>query len=156
MPSQERNIQLSNSVFISKGVIVQLYIYYTCIKTLVETCKTCTVTFPEEITECLSSKVISITFLLQQNNTMKFIHRALFVVFALILFHLLICSPLSLHCWRNTHPRVRNQPRRLLGSFVSISSNLNKLSGAIQDPKKAVEPSLRKAPPSDSNPTQNK
>ncbi|KAG4113359.1 hypothetical protein ERO13_D13G218800v2 [Gossypium hirsutum] len=84
---------------------------------------------------------------------MKFIHRALFAVFALILFNLLICSPLSLHCWRNTHPRVRNQPRRLLGSFASISANLNKLSEAIQDP---AETSLRKAPPSDSNPNQNK
>ncbi|XP_021278160.1 uncharacterized protein LOC110412063 [Herrania umbratica] len=86
---------------------------------------------------------------------MKSIHRALFAAFALLLFHLLICSPLSLHCWSNTHSRVRNQPRRLLGSFASISANLNKLSRAIQDPKKAVETSLRKAPPSASNPTQN-
>lgn len=126
-------------------------------KTLEEpTCNTCTVTFPEGICECLSAKVISVTFLLQLNNTMKSIHRALFAVFALLLFHLLICSPLSLHCCSNTHPRVRNQPRRLLGSFASISANLNKLSRAIQDPKKAVEASLRKAPPSASNPTQNK
>ncbi|GMI84170.1 hypothetical protein HRI_002086300 [Hibiscus trionum] len=84
---------------------------------------------------------------------MKFIHRALFVVVALILFNLLICSPLSLHCWRNTHPRVRNQPRRLLGSFASFSANLDKLSEAIQDP---LETSLRNAPPSASNPNQNK
>ncbi|MBA0736528.1 hypothetical protein Gogos_010071, partial [Gossypium gossypioides] len=56
-----------------------------------------------------------------------------------------------------THiPRVRYQPRRLLGSLASVSANLNKLSGAIQDPNKAVGTSLRKAPPSASNPTQNK
>ncbi|TYH57528.1 hypothetical protein ES332_D08G096100v1 [Gossypium tomentosum] len=90
-------------------------------------------------------------------NTMKLIHRAFFLVFALIVSHLLICSPLSFHCWKDTHiPRVKYQPRRLLGSLASVSANLNKLSGAIQDPNKAVGTSLRKAPPSASNPTQNK
>ncbi|KAK8545088.1 hypothetical protein V6N13_066397 [Hibiscus sabdariffa] len=84
---------------------------------------------------------------------MNFIHRALFVVFALILFDLLACSPLSLYCWRNTHPRVRNKPRRLLDSFASVSANPDKLSEAIQDP---LETSLRNAPPSASNPNQNK
>ncbi|KAK8520555.1 hypothetical protein V6N12_004490 [Hibiscus sabdariffa] len=84
---------------------------------------------------------------------MKFIHRALFAVFALILFNLLICSPLSLHHWRNTQPGVRNQPRRLLGSFASVSANLSKLSEAIKDP---LETSLRKATPSAPNPNQNK
>ncbi|OMO63072.1 hypothetical protein CCACVL1_22500 [Corchorus capsularis] len=31
----------------------------------------------------------------------------------------------------------------------------SKLNGAMKEPKKAVEPSLRKAPPSVPNPTQN-
>ncbi|GMJ15552.1 hypothetical protein HRI_005224400 [Hibiscus trionum] len=84
---------------------------------------------------------------------MKFNHRALFAVFALILFNLLICSPLSFHRWGNAHPRDRNQPRRLLGSFASISANLSKLSETIKDP---LETSLRRAPPSAPNPNQNK
>ncbi|KAK8590931.1 hypothetical protein V6N13_031002 [Hibiscus sabdariffa] len=120
---------------------------------LAETCKICTVTFLEDISQCLRSKVISFAFLLQKKINMKSIHRALFAVFALILFNLLVCSPSSLHCWRNTHPIVRNQPRRLLGSFAAVSANLSKLSEAIKDP---LETSLRKAPPSAPNPNQNK
>ncbi|KAE8037038.1 hypothetical protein FH972_009664 [Carpinus fangiana] len=56
------------------------------------------------------------------------------------------------------HPRDnRNQPRRLLLSITSFSANYsNQLGEAMEDPKKSVETSLRKAPPSKSNPSQNK
>ncbi|KAH7554289.1 hypothetical protein JRO89_XS12G0155900 [Xanthoceras sorbifolium] len=54
----------------------------------------------------------------------------------------------------------RNQQllsRKLLFSMASISAGFNKLKAAIlKEPKKAVEPSLRKAPPSLANPIQNK
>ncbi|XP_057995620.1 octanoyltransferase LIP2, mitochondrial isoform X2 [Hevea brasiliensis] len=49
-----------------------------------------------------------------------------------------------------------NQPRRLLVSISSFSSNEGNLSGVIKDPQNALETSLRKAPPSLSNPSQNK
>ncbi|KAK2651301.1 hypothetical protein Ddye_018790 [Dipteronia dyeriana] len=56
--------------------------------------------------------------------------------------------------------RERNQQvvsRKMLLSMASISAGLNKLKAAIfKEPKKAVEPSLRKAPPSLANPIQNK
>jgi hypothetical protein len=56
------------------------------------------------------------------------------------------------------HPRDnRNQPRRLLLSITSFSANYsNQFGEAMEDPKKSVETSLRKAPPSKSNPSQNK
>lgn len=86
---------------------------------------------------------------------MNSIQKALAVLFALILIHLLICSPPSVLHDRNIL-KVRVQPRRLLGSFASFSANQNKLNGATQDLKKVVETDLRKAPPSVSNPGQNK
>ncbi|GLT27407.1 hypothetical protein SLA2020_482070 [Shorea laevis] len=86
---------------------------------------------------------------------MKSIQKALAAPFALILFHLFISTQPSVLCGR-TIPKIRMQPRRLLGSFASFSANQNKLSGATQDSKKAVETGLRKAPPSGSNPIQNK
>ncbi|GKV12567.1 hypothetical protein SLEP1_g23694 [Rubroshorea leprosula] len=86
---------------------------------------------------------------------MKSIQKALVALFTLILFRLLICLALSCHHDRNI-PQFRAQPRRLLGSFASFPANQNKSSGATQDPKKDMEAGLKKAPPSASNPTQNK
>ncbi|OAY30232.1 hypothetical protein MANES_14G015100v8 [Manihot esculenta] len=82
--------------------------------------------------------------------------RTLVVLFALILIHILMSSLLSLHHEREIHSDSRNQPRRLLVSVSLSSSNEANLNGAIKDPQKALETSLRKAPPSLSNPTQNK
>ena len=53
-------------------------------------------------------------------------------------------------------PKDRSQSRKLLVSTASVSTSVDKLNGAMKEPKKAVEPSLKKAPPSVPNPTQNK
>ncbi|KAJ0084573.1 hypothetical protein Patl1_29859 [Pistacia atlantica] len=86
---------------------------------------------------------------------MKAIHRALVTVFALILVFLLMFSLVSPDHEGHSHYRERNKPRRLLGSVTSLSANLNKLHKAVNDPQKAMETSLKKAPPSESNPSQN-
>ncbi|XXG50887.1 hypothetical protein AAC387_Pa02g4785 [Persea americana] len=88
---------------------------------------------------------------------MKASSKALAALSALMLLHLLICSPSSLPLER-TSLRGCNLPRRLLLSVVSsASTSLKNLPAArMKEPKKAVEASLRKAPPSVPNPTQNK
>ncbi|KAL7168902.1 hypothetical protein ACSBR2_034017 [Camellia fascicularis] len=68
-----------------------------------------------------------------------------------------MCSSLHFHNGKSLL-RERNQSRKLLSS-VTMSANLHKLSGgevATKEPKKAVDESLRKMPPSASNPSQNK
>ncbi|KAK9999761.1 hypothetical protein SO802_019364 [Lithocarpus litseifolius] len=67
-----------------------------------------------------------------------------------------MCSLLSLQYDLKICPKDRNQPRRLLVLVNSFSANSNKLDEAMEDAKKSVETSLRKAPPSNSNPIQNK
>ncbi|KAJ4971455.1 hypothetical protein NE237_004554 [Protea cynaroides] len=86
---------------------------------------------------------------------MKTSSKVLNSVFALIFIHLLMCSlVLSLHHERK-NPRERNHSRRLLLSAASVSTNLKKLNGNMKEPKKAVEASLPRVPPSTSNPIQN-
>ncbi|GKV25811.1 hypothetical protein SLEP1_g35198 [Rubroshorea leprosula] len=93
---------------------------------------------------------------------MKINYRNLAALFALILMQTLITSSNSLCFYREDvpllPPRERNFPRRLLGSMASFSTSGNTVTGAAaaKEPKKAVEPSLRKAPASVPNPTQNK
>ncbi|KAJ7005182.1 hypothetical protein NC653_009867 [Populus alba x Populus x berolinensis] len=77
---------------------------------------------------------------------MRNIHRAFLILFSLIVIHILMSSLLCLHHERKVQLLDRNQGRRLV----------NKSTGANKDPRKAAETSLRKAPPSFSNPTQNK
>lgn len=116
----------------------------------------CTATFLENITSyVLAPKTSLFSFSFQQNNSMRS-HRALVALFGLILMHFFMSSLLCLHHEIKIHPVDRNQPRRLLLSVSSLSSNINKYSGGTKDPQKAVGTSLRKAPPSLSNPTQNK
>ncbi|XVF07342.1 hypothetical protein REPUB_Repub06bG0130300 [Reevesia pubescens] len=82
--------------------------------------------------------------------------------YALILFHILIlmCSSLCL-CHGEVHPAgyQRNQISRKLLSSDHVASfptaQNNKLNGIMKEHKKAVVQSLRKAPTSVSNPTQN-
>ncbi|KAJ6387813.1 hypothetical protein OIU77_026391, partial [Salix suchowensis] len=65
----------------------------------------------------------------------------------------------SLLCLHHHERKVqlldRNQGRRLLVSVTSLSANANKSAGANKVTQKAAEASLKKAPPSLSNPTQN-
>ena len=72
--------------------------------------------------------------------------------------HLFVCSAaFDLHIRRDTIHRERSDlPRRLLASLTSISADLNKLRGAKKEHEESVETSVRKAPPSKSNPKQNK
>ncbi|XWS66429.1 hypothetical protein CRYUN_Cryun05aG0198700 [Craigia yunnanensis] len=66
-----------------------------------------------------------------------------------------MCSSFCL-CHGEVPPGERNQiSRKLLSSVASFPSGQSKLNGAMKEPKKAVEPSLRIAPPSVPNPTQN-
>ncbi|WRX25763.1 hypothetical protein QQP08_018250 [Theobroma cacao] len=66
-----------------------------------------------------------------------------------------MCSPLCL-CHGEVPPGERYQmSRKLLSAVALFPAGENKLNGAMKEPKKAVEPSLRKAPPSVPNPTQN-
>ncbi|KAL4339825.1 hypothetical protein GQ457_08G016650 [Hibiscus cannabinus] len=68
---------------------------------------------------------------------------------ALILLHILISVVVS----SGETNRVVNS-RKLLSSVASFAT-ANGKGAAVKEPKKAVEPSLRKAPPSVPNPTQN-
>ena len=56
------------------------------------------------------------------------------------------------------HYGGRSLSRRLLVSKTKaqISANVDKLSGSVMKPEKAVVNGLRNKPPSSSNPTQNK
>ncbi|KAG2686953.1 hypothetical protein I3760_09G030700 [Carya illinoinensis] len=78
-------------------------------------------------------------------------------LFALLLIEILMCSSLC-QCHESLPRSERSiqYSRKLLVSTASISTSQNKINGAMKEPKKAVEPSLRKAPPSVPNPTQNK
>ncbi|KAG2683322.1 hypothetical protein I3843_10G026400 [Carya illinoinensis] len=88
--------------------------------------------------------------------------RTLVALLAVILIEILVCCSLC-QC-HESYPRDHQrliQSRKLLLSTASVTVSTNdhdqnKLNGTMKDPKKAVGPSLRKAPPSVPNPTQNK
>ncbi|GMJ14829.1 hypothetical protein HRI_005152100 [Hibiscus trionum] len=72
---------------------------------------------------------------------------------ALILLHILICC-----CVGHGETNQMSISRKLLSSvasFATRNASASASASAVQEPKKAVEPSLRKAPPSVPNPTQN-
>ncbi|CAN1263427.1 Octanoyltransferase LIP2, mitochondrial [Linum perenne] len=75
---------------------------------------------------------------------------------ALLLVHLLLSSPFSLSREIQILPVPKSLPRRFLVSVTLISSHKSKYSGAVRGSREGLETSLRKAPPSYSNPTQNK
>ncbi|KAL2326926.1 hypothetical protein Fmac_020353 [Flemingia macrophylla] len=82
--------------------------------------------------------------------------RYLAAVLALVLVHFLLFSTFCLR-HEQSFSSETSLPRKLLSSsFDSASTSKSKLSGNNNQPKKAVEPSLRKAPPSVPNPIQNK
>ncbi|KAG8479795.1 hypothetical protein CXB51_029644 [Gossypium anomalum] len=76
---------------------------------------------------------------------------------ALTIFHIfLICSSLSLTCHGEMYQISRNMVLSSSSSFLTGKTQSKFINGgAIEEPKKAVEPSLREAPTSVSNPTQN-
>ncbi|KAK7285498.1 hypothetical protein RJT34_20271 [Clitoria ternatea] len=84
--------------------------------------------------------------------------RVLAVVVAMVLVHFLLLSifylPLAQSFSREKSVSVSRE--LLSSSLASFSASIGKISGSRKQKKRAVEPSLRKAPPSIPNPTQNK
>ncbi|KAK7336638.1 hypothetical protein VNO77_17184 [Canavalia gladiata] len=85
---------------------------------------------------------------------MKFIGCRVFTaVLALVLVFSLFLLP---HEHTFSRERSLSVSRKLLSSsLASFSTSIGKISGSKKQHKKVVEPSLRKAPPSIPNPTQN-
>ncbi|XP_027938298.1 uncharacterized protein LOC114192709 [Vigna unguiculata] len=113
-----------------------------------------------------SNTMHSIIMQVMVNHVLKFLMknircRLLGAVLALVLVHILLFSTF---CVRHDQRFSRDTflSRKLLSSSSSSSSSDSasrserKLSGNKKQTKKAVEPSLRKAPSSVPNPTQNK
>lgn len=98
----------------------------------------------------------------QKTLTMRSINKnkALVSLLALIFLHLFITSLFSSYHGRHNFPRkILSQSRRLLVSVNSFSADPNKLRGEMKEKgkiEKSFEDSLRKRPPSSSNPIQNK
>ncbi|KAJ6968043.1 hypothetical protein D5086_029006 [Populus alba] len=93
---------------------------------------------------------------------MKINGRTLAALFVLILAHILASSsPCFFHEESSLIPSERSSSRKLLATplMKSISTSVSRESksgdGTTKEAKKAVEQSLRKAPPSVSNPIQN-
>lgn len=83
---------------------------------------------------------------------MKYTYKTLVIaLFAWISLHML-CSSLSLYQANGIAVEREDYARRLLASVDVYKYR----GGALKEPKKAVDPSLRKAPRSGPNPTQNK
>lgn len=80
-------------------------------------------------------------------------------VFVLLFSLILLSSSLFCHGQHDiTSVKDRAQSRKLLltSSLTTLSTNPpNKLSAAMEDSETSAEASLRKSPPSGSNPTQN-
>ncbi|XVE96082.1 hypothetical protein REPUB_Repub02eG0190800 [Reevesia pubescens] len=68
-----------------------------------------------------------------------------------------MCSSLCLCHGEVPHGARNDQISRklLMSSMAPFPTGQSKLNGAMKEPKKAVEPRLRKAPASVPNPTQN-
>nr|BAV14867.1 CLAVATA3/ESR-related 39 [Lotus japonicus] len=87
--------------------------------------------------------------------------RVLAAILALVLVHFLLFSSFCLH-HRQSFSRETSLPvsRKLLSSSSTSSASFftrfGKISGSRNQNRKTVEPSLRKAPPSIPDPTQNK
>ncbi|KAK7392813.1 hypothetical protein VNO78_21261 [Psophocarpus tetragonolobus] len=83
--------------------------------------------------------------------------RILAAVVALVLFPFILFSTFCLHHEQSVsrETTLSRKLSLLSSSFESVSTSESKLSGNKRQTKKAVEPSLRKAPPSVPNPTQN-
>ena len=112
---------------------------------------------PDPTRQVISTSSISypISYWNHSQFLMKIIRcRILAAVLTLVLVHLLLFSTFC-PGQEQSFPRKISLSRKLLSSpFDSVSTS--KLSGIKKQTKKAVEPSLRKAPSSVPNPTQNK
>ncbi|KAG4998438.1 hypothetical protein AAZX31_10G244100 [Glycine max] len=87
---------------------------------------------------------------------MRTTQRALVGLFVLILTHFIICSIVPKISETRINLIGRCPSRKLLGCVSSFSASLDKLKIAYEPPQRSVNTSLRKNPPSNSNPTHNK
>ncbi|KAJ0858402.1 hypothetical protein HanRHA438_Chr13g0600631 [Helianthus annuus] len=79
-------------------------------------------------------------------------YKVVIFIISLIFFHHLVwCSPTSI----SFPVKDRSQPRRLLMGSSMTSVSTDPLGARVNGPETMVEASLRKRPPSSSNPTQN-
>ncbi|KAK7259516.1 hypothetical protein RIF29_25125 [Crotalaria pallida] len=88
---------------------------------------------------------------------MKTIHyRVLAAILALVLVHFLLFSSFSIRHEQSISREASLSRKLLSSSLASFSTSIGKISGSKKQPKKDVEQSLRRAPKSGPNPTQNK
>ncbi|MED6198519.1 hypothetical protein PIB30_067091 [Stylosanthes scabra] len=81
--------------------------------------------------------------------------RALTGLFALVIIYLIMCSVVSVNCESRSNPIDRLAMRKLL-AHASFSTSVDKLNRSYEASQKSVDPSLKKAPKSNSNPTHNR
>ncbi|KAG4907669.1 hypothetical protein D0Y65_054012 [Glycine soja] len=87
---------------------------------------------------------------------MRTTQRALVGLFVLILTHFIIFSIVSMTTETRSNLIGRCPPRKLLDRVSYFSASLDKLKIVNEAPQRSVNTSLRKNPPSNSNPTHNK
>ncbi|CAL0302489.1 unnamed protein product [Lupinus luteus] len=81
--------------------------------------------------------------------------RVLSAILALVLVHFLLFSSLCLN-YEHRFSRDTSLSRKLLSSsFDSVSTSVGKISGSKKQHNKDLDQSLRKAPSTGPNPTQN-
>ncbi|KAI4295771.1 hypothetical protein L6164_035781 [Bauhinia variegata] len=78
------------------------------------------------------------------------------LIFALILIHIIICSLVSLNRETRSNLVDNDSPRKLIAYGSSDSTSLQKLKAANAARHRSAGTSLRKAPPTKSNPSHNK
>ncbi|XLT37789.1 hypothetical protein S245_068531 [Arachis hypogaea] len=81
--------------------------------------------------------------------------RALADLFVLVIIHLIMCSIVSVNCENRINLIDRLATQKLLAHAAS-SKSIDKLKRSYEAFQKSVEPSLKKAPSSNSNPTHNR
>ncbi|KAK7357587.1 hypothetical protein VNO80_16880 [Phaseolus coccineus] len=100
------------------------------------------------------SDEIFVGFLL--DSAMKTSQRALVGLFVLILAHFIICSIVVITGETRSNLIGSCPPRKLLARASSCSASIGKLKIEYVATQRPVTTSLRKNPPSNSNPTHNK
>ena len=86
---------------------------------------------------------------------MKAIPRALCVLTALLLLHILLIAPLPPRSLERKFLRETIQPKRAVQTLSSESATLKGLHSPAVQNEEAVSMSLKKMPPSKSNPSHN-
>lgn len=94
--------------------------------------------------------------LFQLNPAMITTQRALMVLFVLMLLNFMTFSIVLINSESSSNLIDRFPPRKLLAHASSFSASLDKLKTPYETSQRSLDTSLRKSPPSKSNPIQNK